>query len=296
MKKEGSSNFIMGTVLFIMFVLGIKCLFVIEQVIPKYINCYQHLNIGMPSLTIFYFQSNYIIRHYPLHVVFFTSLFMFICILLAVFVKNKTIPFLFFTTISLILIFFISFFGRAMTLPLLKVNQLLKEDLEIHAIRLEIEKGNCPFTQFETMKGQDIKYNNQKKDDKKNTGNNSEIKLNQSNPISLLQETRQKELETKSWQILQKIAVAMETFRFAGEKLQYPASIIELTNAEPPFIEKKEIDAIKRYYEIQLIESGVDTYKVTASPTYEGEKIGLNLFIVNQTGIIRVVDNKSANK
>lgn len=288
MKKKSLSNFIMITVLFIMFISGLKCFFIIEQIIPKYINCYQHLSMPMPSLTIFYFQTNYIIQHYPVNIAVFTSFVILICILLAIFVKNKTIPSLLFTITSLIFVFFISFFGRAMSLPLLEANKLRGEGIEVGAIKLEIEKGNYPFIQFEKM--QNMKYHNQTRKDEKTLRNSSEIKLNQHNLITSLQDARQKDIETKGWKVLQEIATAMEMFRFDREKPKYPASINELTDAEPPFIEKGKIDGIKKYYDMQLIKSEVDTYKIIASPTYEGEKMKLRSIIVDQTGIVRTVE------
>lgn len=295
MKKKDLIRIGIGATLIFMFILGIKCFSIIEKVIPKYANCYQHLNMGMPSLTKFYFQTSYMIRNYPLHVGFFIFIGIVICILLAVFVKNKTVPLFLFISISFIFILFISFFGRAMVLPLVKRNQLLEEALDVHTVKLEIEKGNCPFINLKKMlplkqlTAHGTNHIKQESDNENPIKNNSEEELNRSNPIVSLQKARLKDIEVKAWKILQEMALIMETFRFAGEELRYPASIIELTDARPPFIEKKEIDSIKKYYNIQITESGTDTYKVIVSPTIEGEKIGLHSIMVDQTGVIRIL-------
>lgn len=117
-KEERRLRTIIGVSLITIFILGIINFYMMEGMLPKYINVYTSLNKPLPTLTRIYLLVSECLHVNPLFYLLGIIGF-FSCVLLAVTVKNKRAIAKLFVSIGAIFLVFIFLSYLAIKLPLI---------------------------------------------------------------------------------------------------------------------------------------------------------------------------------
>lgn len=92
--------------------------------------------------------------------------------------------------------------------------------------------------------------------------------------------------ETAAISSLHTISVACETYRAAESPPNYPSSLSDLSNANPPYIDATLGYGTKQGYTFMYTKRGDSKYECIAAPITENVT-GMRTFYVDDTGVIR---------
>lgn len=93
---------------------------------------------------------------------------------------------------------------------------------------------------------------------------------------------------------LRTLVGALESYRANQTPLTYPADMVTLSDADPPYIDTVLSSGTKQGYTFTYAQGSANTYTLTAVPETTGVT-GTRGFFVNQTGVIRVAASGAAD-
>jgi prepilin-type N-terminal cleavage/methylation domain-containing protein len=100
--------------------------------------------------------------------------------------------------------------------------------------------------------------------------------------------------ETSAIASMRTLVGALESFRANQTPLTYPANLVALSNAVPPYIDAVLSSGTKQGYTFTFTPTLPNTYTIAAAPVTAGVT-GTRGFFVDQTGVIRVAATPPAS-
>lgn len=83
---------------------------------------------------------------------------------------------------------------------------------------------------------------------------------------------------------------ALESYRAAQTPPSYPAALLDLSSAVPPYVDSTLTGGVARQgYTFAYTQTSANEYTLTASPQTSGVT-GTRVFFVDQSGVIRLTD------